>query len=121
MDVPGVAEATVVGIPDPRWGERPIAFIVRSTGPAVTEALLRQAVSERAQTGAISRYAIPDAIHFCEVLPRTSIGKVDKKALRDTAIASASLPTGDTPRRGDPDRQRRDPGGAAVAARPDRA
>lgn len=91
MEAAGVAEAAVVGIPDARWGERPVAFIVRGTGPAVTEGSLRHAVSERAQTGAISRYAIPDAIYFCEVLPRTSVGKVDKKALRETAMTSASL------------------------------
>lgn len=85
----GVAEAAVVGIPDARWSERPVAFVVRGAGPAVTEGSLRQAVSARAQTGAISRYAIPDAIHFCEALPRTSVGKVDKKALKETAHPSA--------------------------------
>ena len=95
MDEDGVAEAAVVGIPDARWGERPVAFVVRGAGPAATEASLRQAVSVRAETGAISRYAIPDAIHFREVLPRTSVGKVDKKVLREAAIASAQSATAD--------------------------
>ncbi|MDK8216816.1 MULTISPECIES: long-chain-fatty-acid--CoA ligase [Sphingomonas] len=86
---PGVAEAAVVGIPDARWGERPIAFVVRAAGPTVSEEALREAVVARALTGAISRYAVPDAIHFCDALPRTSVGKVDKKALKETAHPSA--------------------------------
>jgi fatty-acyl-CoA synthase len=84
LRVPGVAEAAVVGVPDERWGERPIALVVVKPGqPAPpSEAAIRRHVEEQAQSGAISRYAVPDRVHFVDAIPKTSVGKLDKKVIR---------------------------------------
>lgn len=89
MDAVGVAEAAVVGVPDARWGERPIAFVVCVPGSDITSDSLREHVTAHAQTGAISRYAVPDVVHFCPALPKTSVGKIDKKALRQSITEQA--------------------------------
>jgi fatty-acyl-CoA synthase len=83
LRVPGVAEAAVVGIPDDKWGERPIALVVlKSQGDLPTEEAIRKHVGDFASRGVISRYAVPDRVHFVEVIPKTSVGKLDKKVIR---------------------------------------
>jgi fatty-acyl-CoA synthase len=83
LRVPGVAEVAVVGVPDERWGERPIALVVvKPGGTPPSEAAIREQVEEHAQRGAISRYAVPDRVHFVDAIPKTSVGKLDKKVIR---------------------------------------
>jgi fatty-acyl-CoA synthase len=79
---PDIAEAAVVGIDDVRWGERPIAIVVPKPGTAPAEAEVKEVVRQRAEAGEISRYAVPDRIVFVEALDKTSVGKLDKKAMR---------------------------------------
>jgi fatty-acyl-CoA synthase len=81
---PGVKEAAVIGVKDEKWGERPIALIVRDpqAAPATTEASLRSYVGTFAERGVISKYAIPQTVLFVDHLERTSVGKIDKKLLR---------------------------------------
>ncbi|GAB6852797.1 fatty acid--CoA ligase [Paraburkholderia kururiensis] len=83
LDCAGVADAAVVGIPDARWGERPVAVVVptKDNDPELAEAL-RKALHAHAQQGRLPSYALPDAIHLTHALPRTSVGKTDKKSLR---------------------------------------
>jgi fatty-acyl-CoA synthase len=84
LRVPGVAEVAVVGVPDERWGERPIALVVvkPAQGEPPTEAAIRRHVDDYAQRGAISKYAVPDRVHFVDAIPKTSVGKLDKKVIR---------------------------------------
>ena len=84
LRVPGVAEVAVVGMPDERWGERPIALVVvkPAQGEPPTEAAIRRHVDDYAQRGAISKYAVPDRVHFVDAIPKTSVGKLDKKVIR---------------------------------------
>jgi fatty-acyl-CoA synthase len=84
LRMPGIAEVAVVGIPDERWGERPIALVVLKPGQggATTEGTIRLHVDEHARRGAISRFAVPDRVHFVDVIPKTSVGKLDKKLIR---------------------------------------
>ena len=84
MRVPGVAEAAVVGIPDDKWGERPVAFVVVKSGaPAQpTEDAVRKHVAHFADKGVVSRYAVPDRVYFVDAIPKTSVGKLDKKVIR---------------------------------------
>jgi fatty-acyl-CoA synthase len=84
LRMPGIAEAAVVGVPDERWGERPVAFVVAhaADGSAPTEAAIRDHVAAFAARGAISRYAVPDRVHFVDAIPKTSVGKLDKKVIR---------------------------------------
>jgi len=81
---PAVSESAVIAIPDQRWGERPLALVVLK--PALTDSVtpqqLREHVARYAEKGLISKYAVPDTIRLIDAIPRTSVGKVDKKALR---------------------------------------
>jgi fatty-acyl-CoA synthase len=80
---PGIAEAAVIGVPDEKWGERPAAFLVASpdaTPPRMEE--LRAQLDQLVASGRISRYALPERLLLVDALPRTSVGKIDKKALR---------------------------------------
>ena len=84
LRVPGIAEAAVVGVPDEKWGERPIAFVVvkPGAGTAPTEQAIKQHVADFADKGTVSKYAVPDRVHFVDAIPKTSVGKLDKKVLR---------------------------------------
>ncbi|HQU02358.1 MAG TPA: fatty acid--CoA ligase, partial [Acetobacteraceae bacterium] len=77
-----VAEVAVIGVEDARWGERPIAVVVARPGALVSEDELKAIVKARADIGEISKFAIPDRIVFTEALEKTSVGKLDKKAMR---------------------------------------
>ncbi|MCF3946804.1 fatty acid--CoA ligase [Acidiphilium sp. AL] len=86
---PGVAEAAVVGVPDERWGERPVAFVVLKQNAAQDEEAIRSHVRARADLGEISRYAVPDRIVIVEALDKTSVGKLDKKTMRIRATETS--------------------------------
>ncbi|MGW5689887.1 long-chain fatty acid--CoA ligase [Streptomyces asiaticus] len=77
MGHPVVAEAAVVGVPDDRWGERPLAVVVAAPGHDVTTQELREFLSSR-----IARWQLPERWAFVTEVPRTSVGKFDKKELR---------------------------------------
>jgi acyl-CoA synthetase (AMP-forming)/AMP-acid ligase II len=74
---PGVADVAVVGVPSPEWGETPVAFVVPATGAPDAEAL-RAWANER--LGKTQRLA---AVRYLAELPRSDIGKVLKRQLRD--------------------------------------
>ena len=84
LRVPGIAEAAVVGMPDDKWGERPVAFVVVKTGAGTppTEEAIRHHVADFASRGTVSKYAVPDRVHFVDAIPKTSVGKLDKKLIR---------------------------------------
>lgn len=76
LDHPQVAEAAVIAVPDPKWDERPVAYVVaREDG--VTKDSILAVLADR-----FAKWQLPDDVIFCEELPRTSVGKLDKKLLR---------------------------------------
>lgn len=80
----GVAEVAVVGAASEKWGERPVAFVVaRATADAsgMPEAIRRHVASYAAK-GLVSKFAVPQQVMLVEALDRTSVGKIDKKAMR---------------------------------------
>jgi len=81
-----VEEAAVIGIPDEKWGERPCAFVKlaasASLPAAEVTAALRELLKSHVAQGRLPRFAIPERIEFVENLPKTSVGKLDKKRLR---------------------------------------
>ena len=79
---PSVAEVAVIGVPDSKWGERPMALVVCRDEAVGDLQVLRQHLGVMAEAGAISRYAIPDQIQFVAEIDKTSVGKIDKKTLR---------------------------------------
>jgi fatty-acyl-CoA synthase len=80
LRMPEVSEVAVVGIPDERWGERPVAVVVAKS--KLTAEAIRTHVAQFAERGAISRYAVPDRVQFVDAIPKTSVGKLDKKVIR---------------------------------------
>jgi fatty-acyl-CoA synthase len=79
----GVSEAAVIGVADEKWGERPLAVIVPKPEYDITEDEIQAHVKERADSGEISKFAVPDQVTFVEEIDKTSVGKIDKKALRE--------------------------------------
>ena len=83
-----VADVAVVGVPSVQWGETPIAFVVRRAGSEVAaEELLMQWLNER--VGKTQRLA---SLEYLDELPRSAIGKVLKRELRDAHVASGRAP-----------------------------
>jgi fatty-acyl-CoA synthase len=79
---PAIAEVAVVGVPDAKWGERPHALVVLKQGQSLTNEELKSFLLQFVEQGKINKWAIPDAIDFVEAIPKTSVGKIDKKAIR---------------------------------------
>lgn len=77
-----IFEAAVVGIADAKWGERPLAIVVPEPGVRVSLDDLNAPVLAAIEKGAITRYARIESFEIVDALPRTSMGKIDKKALR---------------------------------------
>jgi fatty-acyl-CoA synthase len=80
----GVAEVAVVGLPNEKWGERPIAMVVPDSehGQTISEPELRSFVMGFVDSGVISRWAVPDSFLFVDSIPKTSVGKLNKKEIR---------------------------------------
>jgi fatty-acyl-CoA synthase len=76
--------------PDERWGERPVALVVAKAGycPRPTADAIRAHIASHAERGDISRYAVPDRVEFVDAIPKTSVGKLDKKLIRASLIAA---------------------------------
>jgi fatty-acyl-CoA synthase len=77
MDAEGVLEAAVIAVPDDRWSERPLAAVVREPGSDVTAEQLRDRLSQH-----LARWQLPERWTFIDEVPKTSVGKFDKKVLR---------------------------------------
>ncbi|MBX9640908.1 MAG: fatty acid--CoA ligase [Mycobacteriaceae bacterium] len=74
---PDVVEAAVVGVPDERWQERPLAVVVSREGAEVQAADLRKFLADK-----VVRWWLPERWAFADEVPRTSVGKYDKKTIR---------------------------------------
>ncbi|MFF3139634.1 long-chain fatty acid--CoA ligase [Streptomyces mirabilis] len=79
MSHPAVAEAAVVAVPDDKWGERPLATVVLREGATADFVSLRTFLAEE---GEIAKWQLPERWTIIESVPKTSVGKFDKKVLR---------------------------------------
>ncbi|MGW0828216.1 long-chain fatty acid--CoA ligase [Streptomyces sp. NPDC002845] len=79
MAHPAVAEAAVVAVPDERWGERPLAIVVLKEGATADFTTLRTFLADEAK---IPKWQLPERWTIIESVPKTSVGKFDKKVLR---------------------------------------
>ncbi|HWC32398.1 MAG TPA: hypothetical protein VG709_04645 [Actinomycetota bacterium] len=77
MAHPDVVEAAVIGVPDEHWSERPLACVVVRPGAEVTADELRAFIAPR-----FPKWWIPDRVEVVDAIPKTSVGKFDKRALR---------------------------------------
>jgi fatty-acyl-CoA synthase len=78
MALPEVEEAAVIAIPDDRWLERPLACIVVRSGSTLDLPRVRAHLKDHG----FANWQLPDRIELIEAVPKTSVGKFDKKALR---------------------------------------
>jgi len=85
VEVPGVQEAAVIGVKDEKWGERPMAFVVCKPNTQLKADAVRAHLLQQAESNRISKYAVPeiDRIAFVPEIPKTSVGKINKKVLRE--------------------------------------
>ena len=77
LDNPDVSEAAVIGVPDEKWDERPVAYVVANPGAEVTRESIVETLSSR-----FAKWQMPDEVKVVDEMPRTSVGKLDKKLLR---------------------------------------
>ncbi len=78
MSCPGVAEAAVIGLPHPKWDERPLAVIVTAAGAELSREDVLAHLESR-----VAKWWLPDDVVFVDELPHTATGKVSKLTLRD--------------------------------------
>jgi fatty-acyl-CoA synthase len=86
MGHPAVRDAAVIGVPDERWQERPLAAVVLKEGASATPEELREYLS-----GRVARWSLPERWALVDEVPKTSVGKYDKKVLR-ARYAEGKLP-----------------------------
>jgi fatty-acyl-CoA synthase len=78
MSHPAVAEAAVIGVGHPRWGEAPLACVVRVEGSEVTEDEIIEHLA-----GKVAKWQLPKGVVWIDEVPKTSVGKFSKKTLRE--------------------------------------
>ena len=80
---PAVAGAAVVGVPDEKWGERPHALVILKPGQEASLDDIQNHLKQFVDSGEINKWAIPNQIDFVDDIPKTSVGKINKKLIRD--------------------------------------
>jgi acyl-CoA synthetase (AMP-forming)/AMP-acid ligase II len=83
MEHPAVGDVAVVGVPDEQWGEAVHAFVVPARDASISAAQLKEFCHDR-----LAGYKRPKVIHIVSELPRTGIGKIARRAVRDQVLAS---------------------------------
>lgn len=83
---PSVAEAAAIGMPHPKWDERPVLFVVRKEGAECCDRDVLDYLSDK-----IAKWWMPDAVEFVDDIPHTATGKISKKDLR-ARFADYTLP-----------------------------
>jgi len=81
-----VLESAAIGVPDEKWGERPLMVVTLKPEyqGKISEEDLKQFMKMMVEEGKLPKYGIPDRYVFVDSIPKTSVGKLDKKVLRKT-------------------------------------
>jgi fatty-acyl-CoA synthase len=80
---PAVLEAAAIGIPDEKWGERPMLILKVDDKTKISEDDIRKHMEKFVEEGKITKWALPDKIVFVEEIPKTSVGKINKRVLKE--------------------------------------
>jgi fatty-acyl-CoA synthase len=78
MAHPEIVEAAVIGVPHPKWSERPLACVVKGPGSDLDAAAVLEYLAPR-----VAKWQLPDEVVFIDEVPKTSVGKFSKKTLRE--------------------------------------
>jgi acyl-CoA synthetase (AMP-forming)/AMP-acid ligase II len=78
MAHPSIREAAVIGVPDPKWSERPLAFVVLEDGATLSKDDVIDYLRPK-----LAKWQLPDDVEFIDEVPKTSVGKFSKKTLRE--------------------------------------
>ncbi len=78
-----VLSVAVVGIADEQWGERPMALVVCEPGQYLDRKILEAHLQGFVEVGRINKWAIPKQFKFVAEIPKTSVGKINKKLIRE--------------------------------------
>ena len=89
----GVEEVAAIGLPHAKWGERPVlvAQAAKDSNPNLVRLNMMEEIQSRVDAGEISKWAVPDEIIFVDCLPKTSVGKLDKKLMRKDISTRSDL------------------------------
>ena len=79
---PDISEAAVLGIPDPKWGEKGVAICVLRDGARLSESEVREFMAAK-----IASYKLPKEVYFWDSLPKSAYGKITKKQVRETFLS----------------------------------
>jgi fatty-acyl-CoA synthase len=77
LGIPGVGNCAVIGVPHPKWTERPLLIVVKTAGMEPTREDILAALA-----GKLAKWQLPDDVIFVDALPVTATGKISKKDLR---------------------------------------
>ncbi|WP_323114623.1 fatty acid--CoA ligase [Pseudomonas guariconensis] len=83
---PGVDSVAVIGLPDERWGEQPLALVVCTEGVTLDQPALARHLQQYVDNGRLNKWAVPRQVRFVDQIPNTSVGKIDKKRIRQTCL-----------------------------------
>jgi fatty-acyl-CoA synthase len=75
---PGVAEAAAIGLPHPKWSERPLLVVVRKPGAELTKDQILAHMQDK-----VAKWWLPDDVAFVDEIPHTATGKISKMTLRE--------------------------------------
>ncbi len=79
-----ISQVAVIGVPDEKWGERPVAFVIlkKDTDKDNSDKICKNTLQTFIDAGRIEKWAVPDRFIVLDEIPKTSVGKIDKKVLR---------------------------------------
>ncbi|MEG1960195.1 MAG: fatty acid--CoA ligase [Pseudomonas sp.] len=86
---PGVDSVAVVGIADAQWGEQPLALVVCVAGMQLDQQSLAQHLQQFVDSGSLNKWAVPRQVRFVDEIPKTSVGKINKKLIRELHACQA--------------------------------